>query len=174
LNDDRDLAAVEYEHLRRALIKFFDWRGAWLPEDCADETIDRLSRKLGEIAIADVKAYAHGIARMVLLERRRAPVFASIEAGPVLQSPVETPPSENSTERQQCFDDCLAQIPGDGRSLLLGYYEGERQSKIVNRRRMAVALGLSENALRSRVQRLRNRIDQCVHACVATRTGTSL
>jgi DNA-directed RNA polymerase specialized sigma24 family protein len=176
LDPDRDQAAIEYEHLRRALIKFFDWRGVWPPEECADETIDRLSRKLEQITVENVKNYAHGIARLVLLERRRGPVFSSIDAEPIpgsVSSP-ETSPSEQDDQRQECFDECLAQVQDDGRSLLLSYYKGERQGKIANRRQLAVSLGVSESALRNRVQRLRDRIDHCVQACVSTRTETSV
>jgi DNA-directed RNA polymerase specialized sigma24 family protein len=174
LDPDRDQAAIEYERLRRALIKFFDWRGVWPPEECADETIDRLSRKLEQIAVDDVKNYAHGIARLVLLERRRGPVFSPIEAEQDLRSSSESGSSDQHDRRQDCFDDCLAQVQDDGRSLLLRYYEGERQGKIANRRHLAVSLGVSESALRNRVQRLRDRIDRCVQACVSTWTETSV
>ena len=51
------------------------------------------------------------------------------------------------------------------RSLVLAYYEGERGAKIANRRRLAEALGLSDNALRSRVQRLRDRLQTCIERC---------
>jgi len=51
----------------------------------------------------------------------------------------------------------------------VAYYEGERTEKISNRRRLAATLVLSENALRSRVQRLRDRLEQCVQVCVAAR-----
>jgi DNA-directed RNA polymerase specialized sigma24 family protein len=66
-----------------------------------------------------------------------------------------------------CFDRCLAELPADSQSLMLQYYQGERSEKIANRRRLATALALSENALRSRVQRLRDRLEDCVQACVS-------
>jgi DNA-directed RNA polymerase specialized sigma24 family protein len=68
-----------------------------------------------------------------------------------------------------CFDRCLAELPADSRSLMLRYYEGERSDKISNRRRLAAALAVSESALRSRVQRLRDRLEQCVQECVVAR-----
>src|SRR5688500_595493 len=80
LHPDADRAAEEDERLRRALVKCFDWRGGWPPDDCADETLDRLARRLEEdTSVADVRNYAHGIARLVLLERRRRPEFASTD-----------------------------------------------------------------------------------------------
>jgi hypothetical protein len=57
LGPDSDEAATEYERLRATLEKFFDWHGAWPPEECADETLDRLTRKLdSEIEIVDVRS----------------------------------------------------------------------------------------------------------------------
>jgi hypothetical protein len=44
LDPDAERAPLEFERLRRALIRFFDWRGAWPPDECADETLDRLAR----------------------------------------------------------------------------------------------------------------------------------
>jgi DNA-directed RNA polymerase specialized sigma24 family protein len=171
LDPDADRAALEYERLRRALLKFFDWRGAWPPEECADETIDRLIRKLEQDTIVeDVRNYAYGIARLVLLERRRQPMLAPIEDASHLASAATASSTETAdAERMRvCFERCLAAMPDDSRALVLSYYEGERHDKISNRRRLAATLDLSENALRSRVQRLRNRLERCVLTCVST------
>jgi DNA-directed RNA polymerase specialized sigma24 family protein len=165
LHPDLERAGEEYERLRRALVKFFDWRGAPEPDSCADEALDRLAKKLDETDVEDVRNYAHGIARHILLERRRDPSFSSIEGHPHL--PAVVTPEDEDAQLHHCFDRCLAEIPEDGRSLVVRYYEGERSTKISNRRSMAAALGLSEGALRSRVQRLRDRLEQCVQSCVA-------
>lgn len=166
LHADTDRAAAEYEHLRRALVRFFDWRGAWPPDECADEALDRLARRLEEeTAVTDLRSYAYGIARLVLLEHRRRPRPASMEDAPEVAS-IPASPSFHDP-RQACFDRCLSAIEGESRSLLLSYYEGERSAKISNRRRLAKALGLSDNALRSRVQRLRDRLEHCIETCAA-------
>ena len=164
LHPDTDQAGLEYERLRRGLVKFFDWRGAWPPEECADEVLDRLTLKLGDTVVQDVRKYAHGIARLVVLERRRGPAFSSIDN--MTQLTLVAPPAKDeSNPLQDCFDRCLAQMPEDSRLLLLRYYEGERSAKISNRRKLASLLGLTENALRSRVQRLRDRLEACVQSC---------
>lgn len=171
LHPDPDEAASEYEHLRRALIRFFDWRGAWPSDECADEVLDRLARRLEEAtAVTELRGYAYGIARLVLLERRRGPRLTPLDEAPELAT-ISTVPSSSEHRLQECFDRCLGSLDGESRSLLLRYYEGERQIKIANRRRLAAALKLSDNALRSRVQRLRGRLEHCVQACGAlTRT----
>jgi DNA-directed RNA polymerase specialized sigma24 family protein len=167
LDPDAERAGLEYERLRRALVKFFDWRGAWPPEECADDTLDRLARKLEETVVEDVQHYARGIARLVLLERRRQPAVSPLDREFELASAPAAPSDEEDDRVRDCLDHCLADAPSDGRSLVLQYYEGERGDKIANRRRLAWALGLSENALRSRVQRLRDRLESCVRACVS-------
>ena len=42
----RDLAGEKYEAVRRMLTRYFEWRHCVPPEDCADETIDRVARRL--------------------------------------------------------------------------------------------------------------------------------
>jgi DNA-directed RNA polymerase specialized sigma24 family protein len=167
LDPDPDRAAAAYERLRLALEKFFDWHGAWPPEECADETIDRLAVKLaGGIQIDDLRGYARGIARLVLLEWRRRPVPMSIDDR---TEPAAPPPHAVDEERHEglltCFDRCLAALPDESRTLVLAYYVAERREKIDNRRRLARGLGLSESGLRNRVQRLRDRLERCVETC---------
>ena len=176
LHPDSTAAAEEYERLRRALVRFFDWRGAPAPEECADEVFDRLAHKLGETRVDDVTKYAHGIARLVALERRRGPAFASIDdVNQVpLAAPAPAPVDEEDDRLHDCFDRCLAEMPEDSRSLLLRYYEGERKAKISNRRGLASLLGVTDNALRSRVQRLRDRLEQCVQACSSQPTRSTV
>jgi DNA-directed RNA polymerase specialized sigma24 family protein len=167
LDPDHERAAQEYERLRRALIRFFDWRGAWSPEECADEAIDRLARKLEETNVEDVRNYAYGIARLVLLERQRGPVFAPFDAESDERTHATAPSDQQDDTRRDCFDRCLSEVPDEGRALVLRYYEGDRQTTMSTRRTLAAALGLSDNALRSRVQRLRDRLERCVRECVS-------
>ena len=166
---DPEQAGLEYERLRRALVRFFDWRHVSPADECADECLDRLARRLVDtVSIMDVTQFAYGIARHVLLERRRQPGVVSLDQAPALTATNPSLPDDDP--RQACFDRCLAALPEDQRVLLLGYYEGERDRKIANRRRLAAELGLSDGALRSRVQRLRDALQDCVDVC---RTGST-
>src|SRR5262245_29668334 len=70
---DREIAGKKYLELRVALIRFFEWRGCPFPEDHADETINRVARKISEgEAIRDPAHYAIGVARMLMLEIHKA------------------------------------------------------------------------------------------------------
>ena len=66
-----------------------------------------------------------------------------------------------------CLETCLASLPADARTLILEYYQDQRRQKIDRRVRLATQLGLSANALRSRAQRVRDRLERCVRACAA-------
>jgi DNA-directed RNA polymerase specialized sigma24 family protein len=108
LDSDADRAAIEYEQLRLTLVKFFDWRGAREPEQCADETLDRLVEKLQrEVSVEDVRRYAHGIARLVLLERLRRQAQFPIEELPNA-SDLPAASSRDPSELGECFHRCLA------------------------------------------------------------------
>jgi len=168
LDADVERAALEYERLRRALVRFFDWRGAWSPEDCADEALDRLARRLEEdVDIESVRSYAHGIARLVLLERQRAPMTSQLDEVHHIAA-IPQGQADDDDRLRVCFDKCLEAMTLEDRAIVMKYYEGERHEKIVNRRRLADALGLTDNALRIRMRRLRDKLEQCVQTCAAT------
>src|SRR5688572_19620497 len=68
LDADRERAGEEYEVLRARLVRIFEWRGSVAPEEHADETLNRVARKVGEgEAVRDVHAFAGGVARLVWL-----------------------------------------------------------------------------------------------------------
>lgn len=163
-------AGAKYESIRAALVKFFDWQGAFFPEELTDETFNRVARKLDEGAeLRDPATYCHGVARLVLLESRKRAENRRAEfdeaTNIAAQSEAEETPTEN--ERRKCFDHCLNELPMENRRLVLGYYQHDKRQKIDGRQAMADQLGLPLNALRSRVQRIRDRLEQCVKRCVA-------
>jgi DNA-directed RNA polymerase specialized sigma24 family protein len=170
LHHDRERAGEAYEALRRTLVKFFDWRGATHPDECADETLDRLARKLDEGATIDDPArFARGIARLVLLERWRRPEARAVRSDDALvaRMPAPAPHEPAETEpRSACFERCLNELPEDGRELILAYYTHAGRVRIDARRRLADVMRLSENALRSRAQRIRDRLERCTGRCV--------
>ena len=48
LDTDRERAGAEYEILHRKLVRFFEWRECYNGEELADETVNRVARKLAE------------------------------------------------------------------------------------------------------------------------------
>ena len=167
LDPDAETAGEKYEAIRQKLVKFFDWRGAHFPEDCADETLNRVTRKIDEgDVIQDVATYCHGVARLVFLETLKSAdgKRTDFEELPPLVAP--EPVIEESNARQECFNHCLRELPAASQQVLLQYYQDEKRSKINNRLSLAERLGIPLNALRNRVQRLRDKLEQCIHQCL--------
>jgi DNA-directed RNA polymerase specialized sigma24 family protein len=171
LGPDAERAGSAYEHLRRVLVSFFAWRGAAIPDECADETLDRLAKRLEEGAVVeDIPRFARGIARLVLLEHWRRPDARALplDAGAPDRVAAESAPDEALAE---CLDHCLGELPPGGRDLILEYYLAEGRLRIDTRKRMAQALGVSESALRNRAQRLRDQLARCVTDCAGSSAG---
>ena len=75
LDARRDRAGEKYESVRRKLTEFFEARGSLSPADHADETINRVARKLEEGEnVQDLSRYFYGVARLLLKETLRARV----------------------------------------------------------------------------------------------------
>ena len=145
-------------------------RGAHFPDECADETLNRLARRLEEGAeVADLRGFALGIARLVRLEHARSPQLRQDELDEQRLGPAPTDERETDARAHDCLESCLAALPAESRTLVLEYYQDQRRQKIDRRVRLAAELGLSANALRSRVQRLRDRLERCVRSCLADR-----
>ena len=169
LGPDAERAGAAYEHLRRALVSYFAWRGAAAPEECADEVLDRLARRLDEgIAVEDVGRFARGIARLVLLEHLRRPEARSVPLDdlPAGHPPAPAAPAEALSE---CLGRCLGELESESRHLLLEYYGADGRSRIDARKGLARTLGVSDGALRNRTQRLRDRLERCLTRCIASK-----
>lgn len=169
---DRGRAGERYEEVRRALVKFFECKGGRFPEELADETLDRVARRLAEgetIRAEDPVVYVHGVARNVLrgdwAQRQRAggtPVAAPEQAAEETAARAE--------RRMSCLDRCLSTLPPETRRLVLQYYADERRAKIEGRRELAESLHIGLNALRIRMHRIRVRLESCVRRCLAGET----
>jgi DNA-directed RNA polymerase specialized sigma24 family protein len=150
-------ATAEYERLHRRLVAFFERRG-WVDADaCADETLDRVARRLQQgDKIENVRRYAYGVARFVALElarertRRRAAL-----AGRRLHGPMDAATDLRLIRLEQQ----LAQMTPETRRLLIEYYQTSGRSPEANRKHLAERMGISYVALKVRVHRARTLLE---------------
>ena len=175
LDPDSDRAGEKYESLRLTLMKFFDWRGAHFPEELADETINRVIRKIDEgEAIRDFQSYSATVARFVISEYRKRRKTDPLEEATVASYNDYYKESESShikEVRQECFDSCLSKLAVSDRELILEYYKEERDKKIKSRQEIAKRMGVEVNALRIRTHRIRKTLEPCVKGCVRQKPG---
>jgi DNA-directed RNA polymerase specialized sigma24 family protein len=170
LDADPETAGEKYEQVRGGLVCFFEWRGAPFPEDHADETLNRIARKLDEgDQVNDPFSYAYGVARLLLLEvyKSRERERAALAHLPAPGQPSRDDSDDDSeSRRSDCLGQCLDGLPQETRELVTAYYQGERRTKIDNRKALADRLGIPLNALRLRARRLRERLEICVETCM--------
>jgi DNA-directed RNA polymerase specialized sigma24 family protein len=158
LDHDRDRAGHRYEQIRSGLIKVFLCRGAVDPEELADETINRVARKVQEIAesyVGDPALYFYGVAKMVYLEySRRKPI-----------APQAPPPNaeEEADLRYERLEQCMQKLSAKNRDLILAYYEHESGSKTDCRKELADRMGITANALWIRAHRIKKDLQKCVN-----------
>lgn len=174
LDADRARAADRYEELRRVLVRFFEWRGVPFPDEHTDETFDRVARKLADgVAIENIGGYSYSVARLVLLETRKRPEArrARMDADGRLATTGMTSEAAEKEMRLACLDDCLGELTPESRDVIIGYYREDKQGRIEVRRRLAVRLGLRGEALANRAQRLRDKLERCVTACVSRKSS---
>jgi len=169
LDSDRDVAGERYNELREKLIRYFEWRQAARPEELADETINRVCRRIedGE-KVEDVHKYAFGVARFVLMEYFKAPIEEElpVESNKELPAIDKREIDENEAEHE-CLRKCLLKLSVDERDLILRYYENEGMTKIDDRKRMAAELGVTQDNLRQIAKRIRkNELGPCVQECL--------
>jgi len=162
---DRDEAAQKYLEVRENLIRLFTWRGCPFPEDHADETFNRVARKISEgEEVRNTAAYVIGVARLLVLEiikahAKQREAFDELQRADVSE--------DNAFEtRIECLQRCLNELSPENRELIVQYYQGDKGAKIENRRKLGQRLGLPINSLRMRALRLREKLQDCVETCV--------
>ena len=163
---DRNTAGEKYEALRRKLVKVLGWWGSECPEDHADETINRVTRKIlsGE-EIVDINKYFVGVARFVYSEHvkervRHHEALAALARRPAPEAPGHT------EARFECYERCLQNLPEASRDLVLKYYQQTGGSKTDARQELAQRMGIQLNLLRIRAFRIRNTLKECVRDCL--------
>lgn len=162
LDTDPNQAGEKYEKIRRRLITIFLTRQCQEAEDLADETINRVAKKIEElkdIYVGEPMRYFHGVAKNVLLEvyqRRNRP----IPIPPPVVSNKELEPSLD------CLDKCLAKLPAENRELILLYYQEQKKAKIVAHKEMEEQMQIKAGALRARTYRIRVKLEKCLLDCL--------
>lgn len=162
LDEDRERAGMAYERVRWRLTAIFASRGCRVPEELADETIDRVSRRVADIRetyVGDRILYFLGVANNIHHEYLRRPALSG--------SPPANDVREGEEQTHQCLEMCINNLTEKSQHLIRKYYAEDKQAKIDLRRRLADELGLSTNTLRVRALRIREELQSCIQKCLA-------
>lgn len=160
LDPDRERAGDRYEAIRHRLIRLFEWRGCFSAEDLADETINRVARRVSQgLALdkPDPYAYFCGVAHLVHKEAIRR---EQKERKRDSELPPPNPPEDEPDPRLDHLRHCLQLLNAEQQRLVLRYHQEDQ--RIRARKELCQELGIEMNALRIRVHRLRRKIESCI------------
>lgn len=165
LDKDREAAGEKYEDIRFRLIKIFYARGCHLAEELADESIDRVIKKCDELIQTyqgDPMLYCYGVAQKVFLEFTRKPKAEELP-DTIVQNEINV---EELKADYICLNKCLKKLNPEQRRLIIDYYKGEKQTKIVGRKELEKKLNITNQSLRVRALRIRKILQECIENCL--------
>jgi DNA-directed RNA polymerase specialized sigma24 family protein len=176
LDPDPHRAWALYDQLRRKLTLFFECSRGWDALALAEEVLDRLARKDEAYEIRNAAEFAFGVARNLRKEalRRSATTFVTSDLI-MLEDPKGRMESLEATvlnkiegeKRQGCISECLQSWDEQDRRLLLEYYPMDASDLEATRLRIAGVLQIKIGALRTRMCRLREKLQTCFEDCCA-------
>ena len=167
LHPNAEEAGKSYVKIRSDLIKKFTSHGCSQPDKLADITIDRVAKKLAEIAETykgDREPYFHRVGYYVLLESFPKHVD-EVELADDL--PLPAPEEEENVEPVfACLEKCIEHLPPRKQYLIRNYYRGDKGTKIRQRKELASTYNLELSALRIQALRIRQDLRSCIIECL--------
>jgi RNA polymerase sigma factor (sigma-70 family) len=176
LDPDPERGWELYERLRRKLILFFERNRGWDAVELAEEVLDRLAKKGEAYEIRNAGEFAFGVARNLRKEalRRASTTFLSPDLALVadprgVAESLETAVLKKIEDerRLDCISKCLGSWDEQERRLFLEYYPLDAEGLEAARRRIATRLEITIGTLRTRMCRLREKLQTCFEACCA-------
>lgn len=165
LDSDPQRAGFAYEKIRWRLVAILASRGCTSPEELADETIDRVARRVVDIRdgyVGDKAIYFLGVMNNVHHEYLKRPMM------PRLPGPIDD--AETKERTHGCLERCLSKLTANSRLMIERYYSEDKRAKIDLRRRIAQDFGISLNTLRLRALRIREKLQACIEKCLQAET----
>ncbi len=176
LDEGKDSDSQRYLEVRRRLELYFDRKNCVAPAELADETLNRVARKLdenGEITEVAPLQYCYITAKSVfldtLLSEKRTPFYrplANAISGSLSSQSVSLLDAGASAEQKKkiadCLDGCLKTLSSTDRDLIVDYYSGQQRGKMERRAALAARLGLTANALSIRASCARQKLELCI------------
>ena len=161
LDADAERAGTSYEKIRWRLIAILASRGCRVPEELADETIDRVARRVADIQdtyTGDKALYFLGVMNNVHHEYLKRPVLAEVSIG--------DDDGEQKEKTHGCLEKCLDRLAPNSRHMIERYYAADKRAKIDLRQRIAEEFGISISTLRLRALRIREKLQVCINQCL--------
>lgn len=178
LDEGADSGGQNFLEMRRRLVAFFDRKNCLNADELADETLNRVARRLEEEGKIESEApakYCYITARFVFMESLRDKDKAGVSLDEVMRRESGQLTTDDTEEKQRkekmldCLEHCTGKLEPENREIIIRYYYGEERVKIENRRALAASRNISVNALSIRACRIRDKLESCVGKCAEKR-----
>ena len=160
--DDPDEAGRRYLRLHQKLEGYFRIHRVADPIAAADETLNRAAKRLAEgTRVSNIESFCLGIARFIIMEGWRVNTRESAAFLQFLERNEQA--TTEQIDRFSLMKSCFEQLPEYDRNLLNSYcaaLSGKERAK--RRRELAEELDKTVSALRIRVTRLRQDLEECL------------
>jgi len=155
-------AAQHYEKLRNKLIRLFTWRGCSNAPELADETMNRVAKRVEKDQQISVKIeqFVIGVAHKIYLEVLRKHRQHNQAVNEIKARPADFFEREMTSPKLLQLEQCIMELPMHDRELILAYYRHPSGNRIASRQQLKARFSLSDNNLRIKVFRIRNRLEQ--------------
>lgn len=170
LSPERERAWQEYARLRQKLVMFFEPHLE--AEELAEDVLDRIAQKEDTYPISNVTEFAFGVARNLRKETYRRDQ-AKVSVADDEDLPAGKSKSENTLidaidteKKRRCFSLCLEHLNPEQRRWIFEYFPADDWQLDERRHQLAQKLNLSGGALRTRMTRLREKLENCCGRCV--------
>ncbi len=172
LDEGIDSDGQRFLQMRRRLVSYFDRKNCLEADDLADETLNRIARRLEEEATIESETparYCYIVARFVFMEHLRttnkaSSLAAEFEVRRAARASVED--ADRKEKMLDCLEGCTDKLDSEHRELIRRYYIGKERVKIENRRALAGEIGITMKALGIRACRIRDKLEACVKDCM--------
>ena len=177
LDEGTNSDGQRYLEMRRRLVVYFDRKNCSAPDELADETLNRVARRLDEEDVIESETparYCYIVARFVFMEHLRGAQQANALRDEMWRASLGNDLVLSGADNDQgikdkmlnCLEQCGDKLEPLNRVVIIRYYFGKGRVKIENRRALAEELGITQNALTIRACRIRDKLEDCVRRCV--------
>lgn len=166
LDSDPRAAAQRYEKLREKLVRLFTWRGCVDAPQLADETLNRVAKRIkrDQQVQKKIDAFVLGVAHKVYLEVLRQNRKHQHAASEIKARPTDLFAREITNPQLVKLEQCIMELPKKDRDLILAYYRHSAGSQITARKLLSKKLGLTEGNLRIKAFRIRSHLEKRLQA----------
>jgi DNA-directed RNA polymerase specialized sigma24 family protein len=164
LDPDSPSTEMTYKKIRLKLVKYFNWKRCYDPEEHADETIRRVTDNLLRVAVDSIErpaSYLYAVAKNVYREHIRS----NVKQEELVKALQELWPTVFE-EQEDCRIWCLQNLAPEKAELIIPYYSSKKE-----REELIQSKGRNLNQLRLQIHRIKKELKACKTECLKQKQG---